>query len=154
MSVEDVKKYFKDNNLPYQVIETEAVTETVETAAAALGVEPGRIAKTLAFKLKDRYILIVAKGDAKVSNKKYKEYFGEKARMLKHEEVYEVTGHPVGGVCPFALKNPVQVYLDISLKQYDYVYPAAGSKNSTVKMSPYEMQKITGGIWVDVCEDS
>lgn len=152
MSVEDVKKYFKDNNLPYQVIETDVATETVDLAAAALGVEPGRIAKTLAFKLKDRYILVVTKGDARISNKKYKEYFGEKARMLKHEEVYEVTGHPVGGVCPFALKNPVQVYLDISLKQYDYVYPAAGSKNSTVKIPPDEMQKITGGIWTDVCE--
>ncbi|MDI6601512.1 MAG: YbaK/EbsC family protein [Thermoanaerobacteraceae bacterium] len=152
MSVDDVKKYFHDNNLPYEVIEMSVGTETVELAARAIGVEPGRIAKTLAFKLKDRYILMVAKGDARISNRKYKDFFGEKARMLNAEEVLEVTGHPVGGVCPFGLKTPVDIYLDISLKQYDMVYPAAGSKNSMIKISPDELQKVTGGIWVDVCE--
>ncbi len=151
MGVEDVKKYFNENNLDYEIIEFEESTETVELASRALSVEPALIAKTLSFKLKDRSILIVTKGDAKIDNKKYKKTFHLKAKMLKPEEVVTFTGHPVGGVCPFGLINDLDIYLDSTLKEYKYVYPAAGSKNSAVKISPEELQKVTNAKWIDVC---
>jgi Cys-tRNA(Pro) deacylase len=152
LGVEEVKKYFENNDLNYEIIEFEESTETVELASKALNVEPALIAKTLSFKLKDRNILIVTKGDAKVDNKKYKETFNIKAKMLKPEEVLLYTGYPVGGVCPFGLKNDLDIYLDVSLKNFNYIYPAAGSKNSAVKLTPEELQEITNSEWIDVCK--
>ena len=125
MSVESVRRYFEENNIDLHIIEHEQSTATVELAAKALGVEPALIAKTMSFKLKDRNIIIVTKGDARIDNRKYKDCFGEKARMLSPDEVLEVTGHPVGGVCPFGLKNPLDIYLDVTLNDFEYVFPAA-----------------------------
>lgn len=153
MSLESVKKYFDDNKLTdLHILETDLSTATVELAAIAHGVEPALIAKTMAFGLKDREMLIVTKGDARIDNRKFKDYFHEKASMLNHEQVLEITGHPVGGVCPFGLKNPMDIYLDISMKEFEYVYPAAGSTNSAVKITPDRLQEVTGGIWIDVCK--
>lgn len=153
MSLESVQKYFEDNNLTdLHILETEASTATVELAAKAHGVEPALITKTMAFGLKDRNIIICTKGDARIDNRKFKDCFHEKAAMLNHEEVLESTGHPVGGVCPFGLKNPLDIYLDVSLKEFEYVYPAGGSANSAVRISPERLQEVTGGIWIDVCK--
>ena len=152
MSLESVKQYFKDNNLSLEIIEMGQSTATVELAANALGVKPALIAKTMAFKLKDRNILILAEGDARIDNRKFKDYFHTKATMLSADEVLEFTGHPVGGVCPFGLKTQMDTYLDESLKKFEYVYPAAGSRNSAVKITPEELSKVTSGTWVDVCK--
>lgn len=152
MSIESVRRYFEENNIDLQIIEHEQSTATVELAAKALGVEPALIAKTMSFKLKDRDIIIVTKGDARIDNRKYKDCFGEKARMLSPDEVLEVTGHPVGGVCPFGLKNPLDIYLDVTLKDFEYVFPAAGSGNSAVKITPDRLAEITKGKWIDVCK--
>lgn len=153
MSLESVKKFFQDNQLTdLHILETDASTATVELAAKAHGVAPALIAKTMAFGLKDRNIIIVTKGDARIDNRKYKDCFHEKATMLNHDEVLEVTGHPVGGVCPFGLKNPLDIYLDVSLKEFEHVYPAGGTANSAVKISPDRLQEVTGGSWIDVCK--
>jgi len=152
MSVESVRRFFQDKGLVRDIIEFGESTATVQLAANALGVEPELIAKTMALKLKDRNILLVTKGDAKIDNKKYKDYFKTKAKMLNAEEVSAVTGHPVGGVCPFGLNEQIDIYLDLSLKQFEYVYPAAGSKNSAVKMSLKQLEELTDGTWVDVCK--
>ncbi|MFA6807628.1 MAG: YbaK/EbsC family protein [Eubacteriales bacterium] len=152
MSVESVKKYFAENDYNYDVLEFEASTATVELAAQALGVQPALIAKTMSFRLKEGYALVLAAGDRRVDNRKYKDVFNQKAKMLDLEEVQEITGHPVGGVCPFALKNDIFIYLDSSLKEYEFVYPAAGSPNSAVKITPEELQAVTGGDWVDICK--
>ncbi|MDD5635627.1 MAG: YbaK/EbsC family protein [Atribacterota bacterium] len=153
MSVEDVRKYFKNEELDYKVVELEESTATVDLAAKALGVKPALIAKTLSFKLKDdRCVLLVTKGDARIDNRKYKDYFRVKAKMLNPEEVFEVTGHEVGGVCPFGLKNPLDIYLDESLLEFEFVFPAAGSGNSFIKITPEELQNITNGTWVAVCK--
>ncbi|HDZ23869.1 MAG: YbaK/EbsC family protein [Thermoplasmata archaeon] len=152
MSVESVKAYFRDNDLPYEVMEFEASTETVERAAEALGVEPALIAKSLAFKVKDRAILVVTKGDARIDNQKFKKQFQAKAKMMSPDEVLEVTGHPVGGVCPFGLKEPMEIYLDESLKSFERVYPAAGSRNSCIEIGPQELARLTNAPWVDVCK--
>lgn len=153
MSVEDVKKYFSERNLSYQVTEVEDSTATVELAAKTLGVKTALIAKTLSFKLKDnRNILLVTMGDARIDNRKYKNFFKTKAKMLKPEEVEKVTGHQVGGVCPFGLKSSIEIYLDKSLQDFDTIFPAAGSGNSFLRMAPDELQKITGGKWVNVCK--
>lgn len=151
MSLESVKRQFEELKLGLNVIELAESSATVQLAAQVLGVEPARIAKTMAFRLKERDILIVAKGDARVDNRKYKAFFNEKAKMLKPEEVLQVTGHPVGGVCPFGLKQRLAVYLDNSLKEFDYVFPAGGSPNSAVKITVSELATVTGGAWVDVC---
>lgn len=152
MALQDVKKFFEDNNLKYEIFELDESTATVELAAKAHGVEPELIAKTMAVRLKDRNILIVTKGDARIDNRKYKDTFKTKCKMLKLDEVLEITGHPVGGVCPFGLKNPLDVYLDVSLKNYEYVYPAAGATNSSIKIKPDELKEITNAHWVDVCK--
>ncbi|KZL91574.1 YbaK/EbsC family protein [Clostridium magnum] len=152
MSLESVKQQFEQENLGLEVMELGESTATVDLAAKAIGVEPGQIAKTMAFGLKDKNIIIVSKGDAKIDNRKYKDYFKTKAKMLSSDEVLEITGHPVGGVCPFGLKNPLEIYLDASLKQYDYVYPAAGAPNAAVKVTLEELPRITNGHWVDVCK--
>lgn len=153
MSVEDVRNYFQERKLNYKVTELQESTATVELAAKALGVQPALIAKTLSFKLKDdQPILLVTKGDARIDNRKYKDFFKVKAKMLKPGEVLEVTGHLVGGVCPFGLKHALKIYLDTSLQDFEHIFPAAGSGNSFVKMTPDELQKVTDGIWIDVCK--
>lgn len=153
MSVESVRKFFIENGYTdLKILETEQSSATVELAAKAHGVEPALIAKTMAFGLKDKEIIIVTKGDARIDNRKFKDYFHEKASMLSYDKVLEITGHPVGGVCPFGLKNPMDIYLDVSMKEFEYVYPAAGSANSAVKISPDRLQEVTGGAWVDVCK--
>lgn len=152
MSLDSVKQQFKEENLALKVLEFKESTATVDLAAKALGVEPGQIAKTMALGLKDENILIVSKGDARIDNRKYKDCFATKAKMLNSDEVVEITGHPVGGVCPFALKNPLKVYLDVTLKEYEYVYPAAGSPHTAVKVTLDELEDITNGQWIDVCK--
>ena len=151
MSVESVKAFFEEQHLHFEIREFDDSTENVEKAARALGVEPGLIAKTLAFKLKERGILVVMKGDARIDNRKFKDRFKVKSRMMTFDEVVEATGHPVGGVCPFGLAQEMEIYLDESLKQYDTVYPAAGSRNSCIEITPGELCRITGAEWVDVC---
>ncbi|MCT8975382.1 YbaK/EbsC family protein [Clostridium sp. CX1] len=152
MSIESVRNYFIERTHQDPVFELDDVSATVDQAASAIGVEPKLIAKTLAFRLKEKDILIVVRGDAKINNKKYKEAFNTKAKMLDLSEVEEITGHPVGGVCPFGLKNPLDIYLDISLQNFEYVYPAAGAINAALKITPSDMQSITSAQWVDVCQ--
>ena len=152
MSVESVEKFFTDHGLENTIINLEEGSATVDLAATALGVEPALIAKTLSFRLKDRAILIVTKGDARIDNRKYKDFFKTKAKMLGHDEVAEITGHPVGGVCPFGLLSPIDVYLDVSLKNYEYVYPAAGSAFTALKIRPLKMQELTQAEFIDVCK--
>jgi len=154
MSLQSVREFFQERQLNIAIIELDASTATVALAAEAHGVEPGRIAKTLSFKLNDdKVVLVVAKGDSRIDNKKFKDTFG-KGKMLSLEEVVSITGHPVGGVCPFGLATPLPVYLDVSLQMYDEVIPAAGSVNSAVRISPEMMLTITQGQWVDVCQNS
>lgn len=151
MSLQSVQQFFADNAPDIDVIELSQSTVTVALAAAAHRVEPGQIAKTLSLKVKNEVILVVAKGDARLDNKKLKDTFGAKARMLSSDEVVTITGHPVGGVCPFGLENPLAVYCDISLKQYAEVLPAAGAIHSAVRISPDRMAELTSAKWVDVC---
>ena len=151
MSLQTVREFFLTHHLDIPIIELEVSTATVALAAEANGVEPGRIAKTLSFRLGDgQVILLVASGDARIDNKKFKTAFG-KGKMLPVEEVVELTGHPVGGVCPFGLAQPLPVYLDKSLQNFDEVLPAAGSITSAVRISPMQMAAVTHGQWVDVC---
>jgi prolyl-tRNA editing enzyme YbaK/EbsC (Cys-tRNA(Pro) deacylase) len=151
MSLQSVRAFFAQLHMDLPILETEALTPTVESAALAHGVEPGRIAKTLAFRLVDgRVVLLVASGHARIDNTKFKAAFG-KGKMLPAHEVQDLTGHPVGGVCPFGLANPLPVYLDQSLRAFDEVLPAAGSVNSAVRISPALMAQVTGGVWVDAC---
>lgn len=152
MSLQSVREFFASRNLDIPIIELEVSTATVALAAEAHGVEPGRIAKTLAFRLNDgKAVMLVASGDARIDNKKFKDRFG-KGKMLPAEEVMALTGHPVGGVCPFGLAQPLPVFLDQSLQQYDEVLPAAGATHSAVRISPAQMAEITDGTWVDVCQ--
>lgn len=151
MSIEKVREYFGGLGIADRIIEFSVSSATVELAAKALGCAPERIAKTLSFRLPDGVILVVAAGDAKVDNRLYKEEFGSKATMLSFEEVEAETGHGVGGVCPFAVNDGVRVYLDESLKRFDFVYPACGSSNSAVKLSIPELERYSGYIkWVNV----
>lgn len=151
MSLTSVKAFFAALPWDVPILETEANTATVELAALAHGVEPGRIAKTLAFKLADgREVLLVARGDARIDNSKFKAALG-KGKMLPTDVVAEITGHPVGGVCPFGLARPLPVYLDVSLKAFEEVLPAAGSVNSAVRISVALLEQVTQGVWVDVC---
>lgn len=151
MSLQSVREFFAEHAPDINIIELEQSTATVALAAVAHRVAPGQIAKTLSLKVKDRVILIVAKGDARLDNKKLKDTFGAKARMLSSDEVVELTGHPVGGVCPFGLENPLDVYCDVSLQEYDEVLPAAGAIHSAVRISPQRMATLTAATWVDVC---
>lgn len=151
MSLESVRQYFADRAPDVEIIELNQSTATVALAAAAHNVSPGQIAKTLSLKVKDEVILVVAKGDARLDNKKLKSAFGAKARMLSCDEVVTLTGHPVGGVCPFGLENPLTVYCDISLQDYDEVLPAAGATHSAVRISPQRMAELTEATWIDVC---
>lgn len=151
MSLQSVRQFFADNAPDINIIELNQSTATVALAAAAHNVEPGQIAKTLSLKVKNEVILVVAKGDARLDNKKLKNTFGAKARMLSSDEVVTITGHPVGGVCPFGLENPLQVYCDVSLKRYQEVLPAAGAIHSAIRISPDRMAELTHAKWIDVC---
>lgn len=153
MSVDKVARFLEERGITSPIIEMPQSTATVALAAQALGVEEARIAKSLALAQKDRNIVLVTCGTARLSNKKYKEVFSCKASMLSFGDTLAITGHPVGGVCPFALPDGVEVYLDESLKQFDFVFPAAGTPHSAVKMTPAELKEVTGGLWVDVCEE-
>ncbi|WP_277257571.1 YbaK/EbsC family protein [Merdimonas faecis] len=155
MSIEKVKEYFRQYGMEDRVWEKEHSSATVEEAAEALGCEPQRIAKTLSFQAGDRVVLVVTAGDRKIDNKKYREQFGCKAKMLKFEEVEDLVGHAVGGVCPFAVKEGVEVYLVESLKRFETVFPAAGSSNSMIELSIKELERYSHSLqWVDVCKES
>lgn len=153
MSIEKVRAYLKNYGVESRIREFPVSSATVELAAVAVGVEPARIAKTLSFKLHDRTLLIVCAGDARVDNRAYKGEFGGKAAMLDRDEAAERVGHAVGGVCPFAVPENVEIYLDESLRRFETVFPAAGSSNSAIEMSPEELEKYSGcRKWVDVCK--
>lgn len=152
MTVASVKKHIEEAGLDLKLIELDTSTATVELAANALGVEPARIAKTMALRLKDRDILIIAKGDVKIDNKKFKDCFHEKAKFISAEDLLDATGHPVGGVCPFGLNKPLNIYLDESLKVFDYVYPAGGGVNTCIKVDVDYLAEITNGKWIDACK--
>ncbi len=153
MAVEKVKKYFQRWGIDDRVLEFDVSSATVELAAKALNCESNRIAKTLSFHAGDRIVLIVTAGDVKIDNQKYKAQFGSKAKMLAFDEAEQFIGHAIGGVCPFAVNDGVQVYLDISLKRFDTVFPACGSSNSAIELTIPELEKYSGFIsWVDVCK--
>lgn len=152
MAIEKAKEYLKQFGADSRVLEFEVSSATVELAAGALGCEPARIAKSLTFQ-GAHPIMIVTAGDAKVDNKKFKEQFGEKPKMLGFEEVEECIGHSVGGVCPFGIKEDVQVFLDVSLKRFQTVFPAAGSSNSAIELTIEELEQFSKSRqWVDVCK--
>ncbi|MDR1620000.1 MAG: YbaK/EbsC family protein [Clostridiales bacterium] len=152
MGILQVRAYFETNGIPERIIEFAESSATVALAARALGVEEKLIAKTLSFDVAGEPILIVTAGDTRIDNRKYKDTFSHKARLLSADEALKATGHPVGGVCPFALAGPVTVYLDVSLKRFETVYPAAGSAASAVAITPGRLQEITGAEWIDVCK--
>ncbi len=152
MSLESVRAFFAEKAPDIAIIEQAASTATVAEAAATLGVEPGRIAKTLSLRVNDQVMLVVARGDARLDNRKTKAAFGGRPRMLGAEEVEAITGHLPGGVCPFGLAAPIPVYCDISLRTFDTVYPAAGSRTASVCIAPDRLADITGAQWVDICE--
>lgn len=153
MSLDSVRAFFAAHAPDIAVMVTSESSATVQLAAAAHGVEPARIAKTLSLRVGERVVLVVARGDARLDNRKAKAAFGAKPRMLDLAEVEALTGHPVGGVCPFGLATPLPVYCDVSLKAFDEVVPAAGSTHSAVRISPERMALLTGAEWVDVCQD-
>ena len=152
MSLESVRAFFAEKAPDISVMESPISSATVPLAAAAYGVEPARIAKTLSLRIGDRVILIVAAGTSRMDNKKVKAAFGGKPKMLGLEEVADITGHEVGGVCPFGLRAPLPIYCDVSLKAFDIVVPAAGSTHSAVRIAPDRMAALVGAEWVDVCE--
>lgn len=154
MAINKVKKYFKELGIDNRILEFDVSSATVQLAAEAIGCEPERIAKSISLSVNDQVIIIVTAGNVKIDNSKFKQEFNTKAKMLKFEEVEEKIGHAVGGVCPFAINDGVKVYLDISLKQFDYVYPACGSSNSAIKLSIEELEKYSNYIkWVDVSKN-
>ena len=151
MSLESVRAHLDTAAPDIDIIETEASSATVEEAANAHNVAPAQIAKTLSFSVKDDVFLLVARGDARIDNKKAKAAFGGKVKMLPLDEVEAITGHPVGGVCPFGLASPIRVYCDESLKAFDEVVPAAGARDAAIRIAPERLAEITGARWVDVC---
>ena len=154
MSLEKAKAYLAEKGYADHVIELEDSSATVQLAAQALGIEPGMIAKTMSFLLGDEAILILTEGTAKVDNRKYKDTFHMKAKMIPFEEVENRIGHAPGGVCPFGIKESIRVYLDESLKQFETVYPAAGNDHSAVKLTIAELEEVAGAVgWVDVCKE-
>lgn len=153
MSIEKGRAYFRQFGMEDRVREFDVSSATVELAALALGVEGARIAKTLSFKKDDSCILILAAGDARIDNHKFKEKFHMKAKMLAPEEVLSIVGHPVGGVCPFGINDGIDVYLDESLKRFETVFPAVGSANSAIELDLDELYKYSNAIeWIDVCK--
>lgn len=154
MAINKVKEYFKKYKKEDQILEFDVSSATVELAAKALNCEPAHIAKSLSFDLNGDTILIITAGDVKIDNAKYRLEFHTKAKMLKFDEVESRVGHAVGGVCPFAINNNVKVYLDNSLKQFEYVYPACGSSNSAIKLTIHELEKYSNYIkWIDVTKE-
>ena len=151
MAFEKAYAFLSDRGYADRVQTFDVSSATVELAAAALATEPARIAKSLTFLDQDRAIMVVCAGDGKVNSGKFKQKFGVKARMLPREQVHDLVGHDVGGVCPFGVNDGVRVCLDESMKRFDFVYPACGSDNSAVKLTPAELEQLTGGEWVDVC---
>ena len=152
MSIESVRAFFQANAPKIEIIETPESSATVALAAAAHGVAPEQIAKTICLRVGDTVLLVVASGTARLDNRKFKDRFGGKGRMLDAEEVVAMTSHPVGGVCPFGLPTPLPVYCDESLRQFAEVVPAAGATNAAVRITPERMAAITGAEWVDVCK--
>lgn len=153
MAIDLVRDYLKRYHRDQDIIELSESSATVELAAAALGTQPERIAKSLSFMGNDEALLVVCAGDCKVDNRSFKEYFGIKAKMLKPEEVEQYTNHTIGGVCPFAIPSQTKVYLDVSLQRFDYIYPACGSSNSAIKLSCEELcGLLPKSAWVDVCK--
>ena len=154
MSIEKVRAYFRELGMEERIMEFEVSSATVELAAQALNCEPCRIAKSLSFKIGEEPILIVSAGDVKTDNRKYKDTFGVKAKMLTHEEAASLIGHAVGGVCPFANPDGVDTYLDVSLKRFDTVFPAAGSSNSAIELTCTELEDYSHSkAWIDVCRN-
>ena len=153
MSIEKVREYFTQFGIENRIRQFDVSSATVELAAAALGCEGCRIAKTLSFSVNGSPVLIVAAGDVKIDNPKYKAQFGAKAKMLSPDEAETLIGHAVGGVCPFAVNEGVSVYLDVSLKRFDTVFPACGSSNSAIELTVTELEKYSGSLgWIDVCK--
>jgi prolyl-tRNA editing enzyme YbaK/EbsC (Cys-tRNA(Pro) deacylase) len=152
MTVETARAWLAEHAPDLNLIEQSASTATVAEAAATLGVEPGRIAKTLALKVGDQVLLVVARGDARLDNQKIKAEFGGRSSMLGAEEAEALTGHPVGGVCPFGLATPLPVYCDVSLRGYTSVFPAAGSRVASVEVEPERLAGLVSQRWVDVCK--
>ena len=153
MAIDKVKAYFAEQGLANRVLEFDVSSATVELAAAALGCEGCRIAKTLSFLVGEQPILIVAAGDAKVDNARYKAHFGTKAKMLTPEQAVDMIGHAVGGVCPFAVNDGVGIYLDVSLQRFETVFPACGSSNSAIELTLEELWQYARPLgWVDVCK--
>ena len=154
MSIESVRAYLAAQGFADRIRVFDVSSATVELAAAALGCEPKRIAKTLSFMVNEKAILIVTAGDARIDNAKYKAQFGTKAKMLTPEQAVSLVGHAVGGVCPFAVREGVSVYLDVSLKRFESVFPACGSSNSAIELTVPELGSLCGtAAWVDVCKD-
>ena len=154
--IEKVKEYLKRFGMDGKIVELPASSATVELAAKALSVEPCRIAKTLSFRAGDKVVLVVAAGDARIDNRKFKEFFGAKAKMLSADEAETLVGHAVGGVCPFAVNEGVGVYLDVSLKRFRTVFPACGSSNSAIELAPGELAAYASNFmgWADVCKSA
>ena len=154
MSIEKVRNYFKDKGIEDRIQEFDVSSATVALAAQALNCEECRIAKTLSFHVGDEVVLIVAAGDVKIDNPKYKAMFNTKAKMLSFDEAEPLIGHAVGGVCPFAVNEGVKVYLDVSLKRFETVFPACGSSNSAIELSMDELEKYSGAVaWIYVCKN-
>lgn len=154
MSLERVRAYLEPLGMAHRILEFPVSSATVDLAAQALGCEGARIAKTLSFSVEEKPVLIVAAGDAKIDNKKYKAWFHTKAKMLSPDEVTQLIGHAVGGVCPFGVKEGVAVYLDESLKRFDTVFPACGSSNSAIELTIPELERLSGyTAWVDLCKN-
>lgn len=153
MSFEKAEKYLKEKGCADRVLVFDVSSATVELAAKAVGTEPARIAKSLTFMAQGEPVMIICAGDTKIKNGLYKAFFHEKAKMLSREEVSSLIGHEVGGVCPFGINEGVKVYLDISLKRFDTVYPACGSSNSAVRLTPQELFELSDAIdWIEVCD--
>lgn len=152
MSVDAVKQFLAGQGLLDAYREFATSSATVELAAAALDCEPGRIAKSLTFMTRGGPVIVVAMGTARVDNRKFKDQFGEKASFAKPEQLEELVGHPMGGVCPFAVPAGVRLFLDESLKRFDPVYPAAGAPNNAVEITLTQLERVTGAAWVDICK--
>lgn len=153
MAIEKVRAYFREQGMEERIREFDTSSATVDLAAAALGCEPQRIAKSLAFMADGHALLVVTAGDTKIDNSKYKAQFRTKARMLSPQEAETLTGHAVGGVCPFAVPGEVDIYLDVSLKRFETVFPACGSSSSAIELTIAELERHSGYIeWVDVCK--
>jgi len=154
MSLRSVREFLAEHAPDLEILEATTSTATVALAAAAHGVEPARIAKTLSLKLGGEVVLLVMSGEARLDNRKYKDRFGAKAKMLDADEVLEATSHPVGGVCPFGLPRPLRVYADLSLRAFDVVVPAAGDTHSALRITPDRLAALSGAEWVDVAQPS